>query len=119
MEGNADILSLYKKSWEEHNENLLRLIFHPDAEYYDKPFKRPLQGIEEIVQYWRRNREVQRNTRFAVLREVRGDNQVIAEWRCEFDRIDLGEHVVVQGVLWASLKDNKISRLVEYFMKQE
>lgn len=119
MQANADILSLYKKSWEEHDENILRLIFHPDAEYCEKPFERPIQGIEEIVQYWRQNREVQQNTRFAVLREVWGDNYVIAEWRCEFDRIDLGKHVVLQGILWASLKDNKISRFVEYFMKQE
>lgn len=77
-EASADILSLYKKSWEEHDESILRLIFHPDAEYCEKPFERPIQCIEGIVQYWQQNREVQRSTRFVVLREVRGDNHVIA-----------------------------------------
>jgi len=120
METSVNIVGLYKKSWENHDENLLRFIFHPEAVYYEKPFvKKPFQGIEEIIEYWKNNSEVQRNVKFTILREIHCNNEIIAEWRCEFDRIDLGKHLVTQGVFWANLKDNKINHFVEYFLQKE
>jgi len=109
---------MYKKAWENHDENLLKLIFHPNALYYEKPFHDPLRGIEEILEYWRYNAKVQRNVKFNVLREIQNKNQIIAEWLCEFDRIDSRKHLVLQGVLWADLKKSKIECLTEYFLQK-
>lgn len=114
-----DIVYLYKKAWEKHDENIIRSIFHPDAEYYEKPFKKPLKGIEEIIKYWKFNSKTQQNVKFTILREICCSNQIIAEWQCDFDRIDLGKHLTLQGIFLADLKDEKINRFTEYFLKKE
>jgi len=114
-----DLAGLYGLAWEKHDETLLRTIFHPQAEYFEKPFARSLKGIEEIVKYWRRNSAQQRNVKFTVLRRIDLKMATIVEWHCEFDRVDLGKHLVLQGVFWADVENDRIKRFVEYFARQD
>lgn len=55
------LITKYFESWRNYDINLLQEIFDPSAKYCIKNKKRVYNGIEEIVAYWNRNKDRQRN----------------------------------------------------------
>ena len=111
----VDLVRLYFRSWRIQSVESLKQIFAPDAEYYEKPHKPPLCGIEEIEAYWRDNVLPQRNINITILRTAYTHDNAFAEWVAKFTISR--EAVQLRGTLVLNVdqKTNRVVRLDEYY----
>ncbi len=111
-----DILALYATAWTDQDPSLLPQIFTRDAVYSERAFVRPLEGLEQIGNYWRTKVvNSQHNIEFE-LRWVIADEDVgVAEWDVEFDDLADGVRKQLREVAIVQFRDNKISHLREYW----
>ncbi len=109
------LLELYFRAWREQSIDLLDYIFAEDAIYQDKPNQLPLQGLEQIREYWREKVLSQRNVAVTVKRCSYTADQAWAEWEASFERKNIWFNV--KGILVISVepKSRSIYALHEYY----
>lgn len=106
----------YFVAWETYDFDLLRSIFAPTAKYVIRNKKRTYNGIEEIEQYWKRNKKRQRNIKlyWRVIQSYANADEV--EFSASFNDIEEQKKVRVFGRIiftYNSLK--QIVRLSEAY----
>src|SRR3989442_15920829 len=109
------LLEKYFKAWSDHDVDLVREIFHESATY-DMVGKKSLSSLNEIIDYWERNKRRQRN--LIILPQVRLDVPPEAP-SCVFcaSFIDIEEHEnqTVYGRIMLSYEKGKIIRVSETY----
>lgn len=111
-------LFAYKQAWERHDISVIRELFDPVSEYEIRP-ERILHGADEISDYWKKNKSVQRAVRFRVLRWAFSGNVILAEWEAKFMRLDLGRKLHLEGSMRMELRNGKVTRFCEFFSRKE
>jgi SAM-dependent methyltransferase len=111
----ARLLRKYFTAWRTQSVELLDEVFADNAEYYDKPFSRPLQGLKAIRKYWTDKVLIQQRIRISISRVGYSDLDAIAEWKSLFGL--KGQQVEVRGCLLLRLdpSSQRIARLDEYY----
>ena len=92
----------------------MRGLFHHDARY-EIIDGSTFIGIDEIVQYWLENRNVQRGVATTLISHAGYVSGAVAHWKADFFRTDLASGYRVEGLLWITVKEGKIDRLVECY----
>lgn len=102
------------------DSNMILEIFAEDATYQETPFKKPFKGHSEIKKYWEEIVRVkERDVKFYVENLYVDGDIGIAEWYTIFIRTDNGNKEELKGVIIAEVSEEKITRLWEYWVKQE
>ena len=114
----TDIVLLYKRSWEDHDLNLLDDLFTDDATYIINPKRAPLKGIKSIREYWHYNSLKQETVSFYPQYISLDFDTIHCNWISIFYRKDLGKWMLLNGTFDARLKANKIIYFEEQFSKQ-
>lgn len=113
----AEIVLMYKKSWENHNLDLLNDLFTDDATYVISESKAPLIGINSIKKYWHDNSLEQDSVTFFPQYISHDINIIHCNWISIFYRKDKKKWMLLKGNFDAHLKINKISYFKEEFEK--
>jgi SAM-dependent methyltransferase len=115
----AKLLRRYFEAWERQDPSLLPQIFTKNAEYHDKPFKRPRKGLGEIKEYWLKQVCRQTDVSTKVLSTAYTRDGVFVEWKANFSLG--GRRVEVRGamILLIEADTGLVHTLREYFRSQE
>jgi len=111
----VNLLRKYFRAWSTRSKTLLNEVFTETAEYYEKPFSRPLCGLQAIQKYWEDRVLPQKNIKIRILRVAYTSLDAFAEWESRFaignTRVD------VRGCLVLRLDSSsqRIARLSEYY----
>lgn len=111
---NKKIVNIYKTVWEKHDISFLPKLFHEDIYYNDRDTN-IFNGLNEVEKYWKENSKKQKNVQFNPLNILDKNNQIIVHWEASFYHIVKNKNKILKGIMWLTLKDNKIIKLVEYF----
>lgn len=110
------LLLKYFNAWRTQSTELIEQLFDQNASYKEKAFDPPIQGLEQIKQYWRDNVIPQRHLDVGVLDVVYSDNEVFAEWQANFtDKHGCLRRVSGILVLSPTSDLTRIALLREYF----
>jgi SAM-dependent methyltransferase len=109
------LLHQYFTAWERHDCKLVCRIFNDSATYQIRPSK-VLYGIDEIVQYWKRNANEQTNVLWQVISFSEFKDVITAEWKCSFSRN--GESYCLDGFLTIHHLNSKIIKFEEAYLKR-
>lgn len=108
------ILESYFRAWEAYDIEEISRIFRPDA-VYEIIGSKTLNGIAEIVEYWRQNATRQRGVECKLLRLKACGDLAVAAWRADFERVDLSQRRTLHGLLEIQLIEGRIAFLREAF----
>lgn len=114
----AEVVLMYKKSWESHDLDLLDELFNDDAIYVISKSKAPLKGINSIKKYWYNNSLEQDSVTFFPQYISQNLNIIHCNWISIFYRKDKKKWMLLKGNFDAHMKSNKISLFKEEFEKQ-
>ncbi len=113
-------LENYKNAWEKRSPKKAAELFSADATYRETPFDEPMRGREAIVKYWLDVERSQENISFAFEILSVEANKGIAHWQAEFDRIENGKTVKLDGILIAFLNHKmQCTKFEEWWHFQE
>jgi hypothetical protein len=111
----ASLLENYALAWRTHDEELVRRIFSNEAVYCVEG-KKEFNGIEEIVNYWRRNKGRQKSTNVHPIVKLESSENFVSGIFCsQFEDTEERENQTVYGRLRIDFFENKISRLEETY----
>lgn len=113
--GMSALVQRYFCAWRSRDVSLLDEVFSADATYRVHPNRPPIEGLEGIREYWRREVLPQRNIRTHVRNLLFGEALVEFEWDAEFE---LGAtHVELDGLMsWdVDTRRGRITALRESF----
>jgi hypothetical protein len=97
--GFTDWLERYKRAWETQAPDAATAIFTRDGTYRETPFDPPMEGREDIGDYWRTRVEANQtrvNFNFTVL-AVNGDTG-LARWSSRFDWLPAKQRWELDGI---------------------
>jgi SAM-dependent methyltransferase len=111
----AQLLRRYFLAWRTRSPKIIEEIFDSNAEYYEKPFDPPLQGIKHIKKYWKEEVLCQQNVHIRILRVAYAGNNIFAEWEAHLTRQN--KKMQIRGVLIMDIdpKSARIKTLREYY----
>jgi len=115
----VEALKHYMRAWKTRSLELLEDIFEPNADYYEKPFKPPLKGIERIKEYWAQKVLTQRDIQLRILNVAYAGNDVFAEWEARFVRLTKRKWVKGILILETDPETHRVAALREYYQSQE
>ncbi len=113
------LLSLYFRAWEDQSIELLDSIFDCDALYHEKPFIKPLRGLDAIKNYWSRNVLRQKNIAIRILKVGYSSTDAFAEWETSFLQDNLKVKLKGALILILDCQTNKIASLHEYYTSKK
>ena len=108
------VVELYKEAWESHNIEILTTIFHDDIRYQER-CNNVIVGIDSLIEYWIVNSKKQSEVKFLPLKVVKSNNEIVVFWEAEFYESIKCKIVHLQGIMWLSIRENKIYELIEFF----
>lgn len=106
----------YFVAWQTYDCELLRSIFAPTARYIIRNKQRTYSGIEEIEQYWQRNKKRQKNIRlyWKVIQSYANTDEV--EFSACFNDVEEQTDVKVFGrIVFTYNSSKQIVRLSEAY----
>jgi len=109
-----NIVTRYKQAWEQHDISALKDIFHNDV-YYQEHCNSIVSGIDELIAYWDINSTKQKDVSFTPLKVIEGSNEIVILWNATFYETIKQKDVMLEGIMWLSVENGKVKRLVEYF----
>ena len=108
----------YFTAWQNYDIELLRYIFTPDAKYVIRNRKRVYYGIEDIIEYWLRNKNRQRDLRVHWHIVKSSARTEVTEFVAFFQDIEKWEVAKVHGqIIFEYNAQNKIALLTEAYRK--
>lgn len=110
-----DLLRAFFRAWETRSTSTLDQVFTVGALYFEKPFRPPLQGLEQIRSYWTEHVLEQKDLRLSVTRVAYSGETVFAEWTARFTYKRLKHEVTGVLILTVDSKSGRVSALHEYF----
>ena len=115
-----DWLELYGKAWTQRKPELISDLFAQDAKYFEKPFSEPLEGIDEINQYWKGVFLTQKDISFEH-KIILVDNDVgIAHFEASFLRQPGNVYVKLDGIFQVNLNSqNKCTSFSEWWQSKK
>jgi len=113
------VLDRYFRAWKERSIGLLRETFAQDAEYYEKPNRPPLRGIDEIEMYWVQRVLPQRDVDLKLGSVAYGHSYAIAEWQATFSLEN--SRLVLKGtlVMHVDCPSERATALREYYISEK
>ncbi len=101
-----DWLDKYGQAWERGDAERVIRLFTDDANYYETPFDKPMNGHEAIHRYWSEGAgQSQKDVQFSAQILAVGEDFGIARWQAKLVRVPSGKQVALDGVLLASLDE--------------
>ena len=101
-------LTEYGRYWEEKRTDKFASIFSEEALYYWTPFRKPLEGREEIEREVKKAISTQQNINFSFAVLSFNNKVGIAHWKCEITRIETQKRFTIDGILIAKLNENNL-----------
>ena len=93
-------LSDYGEAWESGSIDAIPGLFSEEAKYFETPFEKPFEGIEQLMQYWAEGaRDSQRDVHFNFDIIETKENIGMARWQATFTRVPSGKKVELDGIL--------------------
>lgn len=114
-----ELLLTYGRAWESRDAELVLTLFTDDASYQESPWSQPMVGKDAIRQYWLPVTSTQREIHFELGDVHICHDRVYAEWRCRYLRTTSGKPFELRGILILELRDGRIARLHEYWLRRE
>ncbi len=105
----------YFRAWESQDVELLEDVFEWDAEYHEKPYARPLRGLEEIKSYWREKVLIQRDIHLRIFQVAYAIDEVFIEWETTFNNPNECVYLMGTLIIHVNPNDHRASSLREYF----
>ena len=97
-------LERFGDAWRHRDPEAIGDLFSPSARYQDTPFAEPLDGRDDIRDYWTRaGRHSADDVEFHAEPLAFDDNAGIAHWHAEFTTLPAEHHVALDGILMATL----------------
>lgn len=112
-----NIIKSYFESWKHYDNALLERIFHKNATYKIKPKNRSLKGHDQLLKYWTRNKNRQRNIRLKWDILNRNIYTYKVSFEAKFYDFEERENQKVEGVINFSFYKKKVIRLTEQYKK--
>lgn len=107
-------LEAYGKAWRLGDDELVHSLFTEDAIYRSHPLRDPLQGPNQIGDYWRQVTATQANLDLRFGEPVVSGHRMAVEWWATMH--DEGEWVTIPGCLvLAFAPDGRCRQLREYW----
>jgi ketosteroid isomerase-like protein len=106
----------YATAWEEGDATAAAALFATDATYHETPFTDPLEGRDEIREYWAETTATQRETAVEAAVEGIGRDHGLARFHASFVRE--GKTVDVDGCLWARFLGGDCVELREWWHRR-
>lgn len=108
------IINLYFEAWKTYDISLLHKIFSPNAKYVIENKKKTYIGIEEICQYWLRNKNRQRDLQLC-WKNVADANAIFSAQFWDDDEKENQE--IIGDIHFDICSDDKIVELRECYKK--
>lgn len=113
-------LNKYKMAWEQKRLDLIEELFALNAVYHKTPFESPLEGIVNILNYWKEAFDTQQQITFDFEVKNTFKDCGIANWTAHFTSIKNQKKVMIEGVFEAYFnKDLKCSHFNQWWHKKE
>jgi len=101
-----DWLDKYGQVWECGDAESVIRLFTDDANYYETPSDKPMNGHEAIRRYWSEGAgQSQKDVQFSAQVLAVSEDSAIARWQAKFVRVPSGNQVSLDGVLLASFDE--------------
>lgn len=108
----------YFKAWKEYNIDLLRHIFTPNAKYVIRG-KRTYYGIDQIVEYWKKNQKRQKELQLYWKIKKSTPRCEIVKFGAYFFDITTGLYNKINGeIIFKFDEKNRILVLTEAYTKR-
>ena len=113
-------LAQYGAAWQNRDPQAAVRLFTADASYQETPFDIPMQGSQEIREYWEDVPRFQEDISFQWEVYCMTGGRGIAHWQAEFIRRSSGERVRLDGILAADFDAQGLCRSFrEWWHRQE
>ncbi len=111
------IVSDYFTSWQNHDIVLLREIFMEDAKYKILSLKRSYKGIDQIIDYWKRNSARQKDICVSYKITINIGILLLVNFSVTFIDEEEDQCQLIKGNILLSFRGKRISCLREKYTK--
>ncbi|MFQ6025341.1 MAG: nuclear transport factor 2 family protein [Nitrosopumilaceae archaeon] len=111
---------MYCRAWKTRDPSLIKNLFVTDATYHEKPFEKPISGVEAITEYWSIIAQTQDNVEFDYDILSVDENKGIAHWSASFVRKLTQTQVKLDGIFVVHLNfESKCTKFEEWWQSQK
>ena len=112
-------MASYGRAWETRDPDLVLTLFTEDATYQESPFSAPMAGHKAIRDYWEQATGPHRDIHFHWEDLGASGRLHFIEWTCSFTRPDVNGRIELRGIMLIELRDERIFRFREYWVRQQ